>query len=167
MYLDSIFDKVAIGLEGGTGDEIGALLGLLDVISLNRRGVAGGIETGGLFVEHVSGHAVQPYHGSASSATQWIEAAFQPAIAVKRLNDAGRLRNIEGVLNYIIKKQSTHSIVELFWERRMFAGRALADQGARDLYELRRKIVQRGHKNHRSVTMEAAYIAAAHRMIEQ
>jgi XTP/dITP diphosphohydrolase len=166
MYLDPLFDNTAIGLEGGTGDEIGALLGLLDVISLNRRGVAGGIETGGLFMEHVSGRAVQPYHGSASSVTQWIEAAFQPSIALKRLNDAGRIRNIEGVLNYIVKKQSTHSIVELFWERRMFAGRALADQGAKDLYELRRKIAERGHRNHRSVTMEAAYIAAAHRRIE-
>ena len=90
---------------------------------------------------------------------------MHPSIAEKRLNDAGRLKNVEGVLNYIIKKHSTHSIVELFWERRMFAGRALADQGARDLFELRRKIAKRGHANHRSVTMEAAYIAAAHRVI--
>lgn len=166
MYSDSAFDNTAIGLEGGTGDEIGALLGLLDVISLNRRGVAGGIETGGLFVEHVNGKPVQPYHGSASSVTQWIEATLNSAIAQKRLNDAGRLRNIEGVLNYSIKKQSTHSIVELFWERRMFAGRALADQDAQDLYELRRKINERGHINHRTVTMEAAYIASAHKTIE-
>ncbi len=165
MYSDSLFDDTAIGLEGGTGDEIGALLGLLDVISLNRRGIAGGIETGGLFVEHINGRPVQPYHGSASSVTQWIEAALSPDIAKKRLNDAGRLKNIEGVLNYINKKHSTHSIVELFWERRMFAGRALADQGARDLFELRRKINERGHINHRSVTMEAAYIAGAHRSI--
>jgi XTP/dITP diphosphohydrolase len=165
MYSDPVFDNTAIGLEGGTGDEIGALLGLLDVISLNRRGIAGGIETGGLFVEHVNGRAVQPYHGSASSVTQWIEAALQPSISMKRLNDAGRLKNVEGVLNYIMKKHSTHSIVELFWERRMFAGRALADQAAKDLYDLRRKIAIRGHQNHRSVTMEAAYIAAAHRVL--
>lgn len=165
MYLDPDFDDVAIGLEGGTGDEIGALLGLLDVISLNRRGVAGGIETGGLFVEHVNGRPVQPYHGSASSVTQWIEAALNPDIAKKRLNEAGRLKNIEGILNYIVKKHSTHSIVELFWERRMFAGRALADQGSRSIFELRQKIAERGHINHRSVTMEAAYIAGAHRSI--
>lgn len=166
MYSDPLFDNTAIGLEGGTGDEIGALIGMLDVISLNRRGVAGGIETGGLFVEHINGKAVQPYHGSASNVTQWIEAAMQPEIAQKRLNDAGRLRNIEGVLNYMAKKLSTYSIVDCFWERRMFAGRALADQGAHNLYELRRKINQRGHINHRMVTNDAAFIAAAHRRLE-
>jgi non-canonical purine NTP pyrophosphatase (RdgB/HAM1 family) len=164
MYLDPLFNKTAIGLEGGTGDEIGAFLGLLDVISLNRRGVAGGIETGGLFVEHVSGRAVQPYHGSASIVTQWIEAALKPEIACRRLNDAGRLRNVEGVLNYMNKHQSTHSIVEHFWERRMYAGRALADQGVHNLYELRAKIGKEGLNNHRSVTTTAAYIAAAHRV---
>jgi hypothetical protein len=164
MYLDPAFNHTAIGLEGGTGDEIGAFLGMLDVISLNRRGVAGGIETGGLFVEHITGRAVQPYHGSASIITQWLEATFKPEIASRRLNDAGRLRNVEGVINYMNKHHSTHSIVEHIWERRMYAGRALADQNSKDLYELRRNISRNGITNHRSVTTMAAHIAAAHRV---
>lgn len=163
MYTDSAFNDTAIGLEGGTGDEIGALLGMLDVISLNRRGVAGGIETGGLFVEHTNGKVGQPYHGSASAITQWGEVVFNPEVAASRFNDAGRLEDVEGKPNYTFKPASIHSVVEDFADRREFAGRALADQAAQSIGEIRENIARNGGHNHRIVSGNAALIAGEHR----
>lgn len=162
MYLDPDFNNTAIGLEGGTGDEIGALLGMLDVISLNRRGIAGGIETGGLFVEHTNGKVAQPYHGSASAITLWKEAVFNPYVARSRFNNAGRLEDVEGKPNYTFKPASVNSVVEDFADRRMFVGRALADQDVQSIGGLRENISVNGH-NHRIVTSDAAFIAAEHR----
>lgn len=166
MYLNDAFNKTAIGLEGGTGNAIGAILGMLDVISLNKRGVNGGIEAGGLFVEHINGRVCQPYHGSASPITQWIESALNQEIAQKRLNDAGKLRNVEGKANYMYKPRSVNSIVDNFQEARMYAARALADQDATSISELRENIKKYGHINHRIVSNAAAYVASAHREVK-
>lgn len=163
MYLDPDFNNTAIGLEGGTGTSIGALLGMVDVISMNRRGVQGGIETGGLYAEHINGFAAQPYHGSASPVTQWIEALMYPELNDRRVDDAGRLKNVEGKPNYMKKPRSVDSITDNFAEARMYGGRALADQDARHIYELRKHIKQTGHKNHRIVSNAAAYLASPHR----
>lgn len=164
MYLDPAFNNTAIGLEGGTGNAFGSLLGMLDVISLNRRGVKGGIETGGIYFEHSDGSIVQPYAGSASAITQWIEAVISPAIAKRRLNPAGSLRNVEGKPNYMRKGRYIHSVTDNFREQRMLAGRALADQEAGSISELRESITKQGYiANHRYVSSTAAEIASAHR----
>jgi hypothetical protein len=162
MYLNGLFNNTAIGLEGGTGSSIGPLLGLLDVISLNQRGVAGGAELGGLYVQHSSGAIVQPYHGSASAITQWIEAASNPEVAMRRLDEAARLNNVEGQPNYTKKHRSRNSVVDAFKQARMLAGRALADQQSRSLSDLRRNIREHGHFGHRHVTPEARVIAMNH-----
>lgn len=164
MYLDPVFNKTAIGLEGGTGDTFGAFLGMIDVLSLNRRAIAGSIETGGLYAQHVDGTKVQPYHGSASPPTQHIEAAMSQVIADKRLDDSGKLRQVEGKPNYTRKPNSVQSMIDNMKYARMLAGRALADQNSRTIYGLRRNIESNnGFVNHRIVTGEAAFVAADHR----
>lgn len=164
MSIDSRFNSTALGLEGGTGDSFGAILGMVDTISLNRRGIAGGIETGGLFVQLANGKIGQPYWGSASPATQWTEAMVSPRARTKRIDLAGRLMHNEGKMNYAEKHQVTNSVVDNWHYARMLAGRALADQDAMSLAELRENITHGGdYNNHRSVTDTAFAIANEHR----
>lgn len=163
MYLDPRFRRVAIGLEGGTGSSIGPLLGMLDVISMNQRGVAGGIETGGLFAQHANKIIVQPYPGSASAVTQQIEAEANAMTAMRRRDPAGRLKQVEGKPNYMKKDRSKNSVVDAWLSQRMLAGRALADQRSLSISQLRRNIAAYGHGNHRVVTSDAYVIANAHR----
>lgn len=160
----SEFDHTAIGPEGGTGTTFGAILDRIDVISLNRRGVAAGIECGGgLGVQHVKGFICQPYHGTASAVTQRIEAALYPHIAKKRQDSAGRLKNVEGKPNYMIKPRHIQSIVDAFHEARMLAGRTLADQGAISINDLRAKINQAKQiTHHRIVSPKSFETAQAH-----
>lgn len=163
MNLDPDFQQTAIGLEGGTGSSIGPLLGFVDVISMNQRAVAGGIECGGLFVQHSNKVIVQPYHGSASPVTQEIEAEANPAVARSRRDLAGRLPNVEGKPNYMKARRTVNSITDQFLAARMLAGRSLADQDALNISELRRNIRNQGHYNHRTITHEAYVTANAHR----
>ncbi len=163
LSIDPAFNDVMIGLEGGTGNTIAALLGIVDTISLNRRGVAGGIETGGLFVQHTNGNVVQPYHGSASAVTQWIEAMMNPSLTGRRVNPAGDLKNVEGKPNYMEKSRSIQSIVQNLWNARMFGGRGLADQNSTSIADLRNWIAKRGHTNHREATAASNGIAKEHR----
>jgi len=164
MSLDPAFNDTAIGLEGGVGSYIGPLIGFIDQISLNKRGVAGGIELGGLYVQHSNGRMVVPYPGSASPNTQWTEALTDPDIAAKRVNNAGVLINVEGKGGYMEKPRWATSIVHA-WERsRMFAGRALADQRSRSINDLRKNIGENGY-NHRIVSPDALDIAMPHRAI--
>lgn len=162
MSLDPDFNEVAIGLEGGTGSAIGGLLGMVDVISLNRRGVAGGVELGGLFVQHSNGEVVQPYHGSASPQTQWIEGIVNPTIRARRVDAAGRLRNVEGGPGFAAAERHINSIVDRWHEARMLAGRALADQDSRSIGELRQHIAEEGYAQHRIITGNAQAIAGRH-----
>lgn len=165
MSLDPAFNKTAIGLEGGTGNRIGHLLGFVDVFSLNRRGVAGGIETGGVFVEHINGKPGQPYSGTASPETQWIEilTSPDPTLALKRTNDAGKLRNVEGQPNYMFKRRAVNSITDnLLWETMLIA-RELADQNAKSIAHLRYNIAKNGYFNHRDVSHDSLYTAQSHR----
>lgn len=163
ISLLSEFNGVALGLEGGTGTSIGSLLGIVDLISLNRRGVAAGIETGGLYVEHTNGRVCLPYHGTASPPTQWTEAVANPLIAAKRVDRAGRLRNVEGKPNYMYKPRAINSIVDAFLVARMLAGRALADQQSRSINDLRKRIARVGFENHRGVSPSAFDVANHHR----
>ncbi len=163
MSIDKRFNNTSLGLEGGTGDSFGGILGMVDNISLNRRGVAGGIELGGLFVELVNGKVGQPYPGSASPGTQWTEAITDSGIHEKRVDKAGRLINNEGKIGYVEKHQATNSIVDLWHYVRMLAGRALADQDAMSLSEIRGNIAKHGYRNLRSVSQTAYAIAQEHR----
>ncbi len=62
--------------------------------------------------------------------------------------------------NYMRKDRSIHSITDNFREQRMLAGRALADQEARSISELRENIKNDGYiTNHRYVSSTAAEIA--------
>lgn len=158
------FNSTAIGLDGGTGPNVGAFLGFIDNIVVHRRGVAGGIECGGLFVQHAAGRVVQPYHGTASAVTQWLEAIIDEEVAKNRLDLAGRLTNVEGVPNYMAKHRVVNSNGDMWLELRRLAGTALADQGCLSMAELREKISREGrYPNFRIVTPEAWTIAQPHR----
>lgn len=165
MYLDKLFNDSIIGLEGGTGTTIGALLPMLDVISLNRRG-SGGIEsTGGLYVRKTrNGFAqpVLPYHGSASAATQLIESYTNPDIAKRRLGLDGIVINIEGKPNYMFMEDAYRSNVNRIREARSHVGLALADQKAQSMYQLREKVAKEGH-NHVGISPASSVIANEHR----
>ncbi|HXS14635.1 MAG TPA: non-canonical purine NTP pyrophosphatase [Candidatus Saccharimonadales bacterium] len=165
MYLDPLFSDSLIGLEGGTGTTIGALLPMLDVISLNRRG-SGGIEcTGGLYVKKiVHGKAVPvlPYHGSASAVTQLIEAYMDPGIAKRRLGLDGIVRAVEGKPNYMVMSDPARSNVNRIREARSYAGLALADQKSLSLYQLREKVAREGH-NHVGISSASSVVANEHR----
>lgn len=165
MSIDSAFNQTAIGHEGGTGDAIGVPLGYVDKISLNGRLIDGGpIEVGGgLMMLHSSGEYVQPYHGSASAFTQWIEAQLDPEIAERRLSKAAKMRNIEGEPNYKSNVNSVHSIFDNLLEAERLARVALADQRSRNINDLRANIAANGYVNHRNVTSNALVIARAHR----
>ncbi len=165
MYLDKLFNDSLIGLEGGTGTTIGALLPMLDVISLNRRG-SGGIEcTGGLYAKkHVHGQEVPvlPYHGSASAVTQLIESYMDPEIANRRLGLDGIVRAVEGKPNYMVMSDPARSNVNRIRESRSYAGLALADQQAMSVYQLRKKVAQHGH-NHVGISSASSVVANEHR----
>jgi hypothetical protein len=165
MSIDPAFNQTAIGHEGGTGDAIGVPLGYVDKISLNGRLIDGGpIEVGGgLMMLHTSGEYVQPYHGSASAFTQWIEAQLDPEIAERRLSKAAKMRNIEGEPNYKSNVNSVHSIFDNLLEAERLARVALADQRSRNINDLRANIAENGYVNHRNVTSNALVIARAHR----
>ena len=162
MYMDANFTNKFIGLEGGTGETIGGLLGILDVISLNRRSVLAAIECGGLCVEHVNGLIVQPYHGSASAVTQLTEVEMDEQIAESRLDDAGDLEAIEGQPNFMRIRASVPSMAIAMKGERALAVGALADQQSRSIYELRRHIRKSGPQ-HRNISGDARVVAEPHR----
>ncbi|OGG12711.1 hypothetical protein A3D77_03850 [Candidatus Gottesmanbacteria bacterium RIFCSPHIGHO2_02_FULL_39_11] len=161
--LDPGLNNVALGLEGGVGWAVGPLIGMVDTISLNKRGIAGGIEMGGLFVQYKDGSVGAPYWGTASPLNQHVEAAGDKEIAKKRLDEAGRLINNEGKPNYWFKDRSVNSIVDNWHKARMLAGRALADMGVKSIAKLREKITKEGFSMLRLVTPESAELASAHR----
>lgn len=165
MYLEKLFNDSLIGLEGGTGTTIGALLPMLDVISLNRRG-SGGIEnTGGLYAKKmVNGKTVPvlPYHGDASAVTQLIESYINPSIARKRLGLDGIALSVEGKPNYMVMADPCRSNVNRIREARAYVGLSLADQQSLSMYGLREKVAKKGH-NHIGISSASSVIAGEHR----
>lgn len=165
LYLDPLFNTCIIGLEGGTGTTIGALLPLLDVISLNKRGIGGYESTQGLYAlkaRHGIEQPVIPYHGSASAATQLIEAYMSPAIAKRRLGPDGIVRAVEGKVNYIVLNDAVRSNASAIRENRAIAGLALADQQSLSIYQLRERVKNFGH-NHVGISPASSVIAGEHR----
>lgn len=165
LYLDKAFNDCLIGLEGGTGTTIGALLPLLDVISLNKRGIGGFESTQGLYVQKARNgkeEPVLPYHGSASAATQLIESYMDPTIAKKRLGLDGIVRSVEGKVNYMVLDDAARSNVNKIREARSYAGLALADQESLSVYDLRKKVAANGH-NHVGISSASSVIAGEHR----
>ncbi|HSD98092.1 MAG TPA: non-canonical purine NTP pyrophosphatase [Patescibacteria group bacterium] len=165
LYLDPLFNDCIIGLEGGTGTTIGALLPLLDVISLNKRGIGGFESTQGLYAlkaRNGKEEPVIPYHGSASAATQLIEAYMSPEIAKKRLGPDGIVRAVEGKVNYIVLNDAVRSNVSAIRENRAIAGLALADQQSLSIYQLRERVKKLGH-NHVGISAASSVVANEHR----
>lgn len=165
LYLDPLFNSCLIGLEGGTGTTIGALLPLLDVISLNKRGIGGYESTQGLYAikaRHGIEEPVIPYHGSASAATQLIESYMDDGILKRRLGLDGIVRAVEGKVNYVVLNDAVRSNVNAIRENRAIAGLALADQQSMSLYELRGRVKQFGH-NHVGISSASSVIAGEHR----
>lgn len=165
LYLDTVFNDCLIGLEGGTGTTIGALLPLLDVISLNKRGIGGFESTQGLYVQKARNgkeEPVLPYHGSASAPTQLIESYMDSEIAKRRLGLDGIVRAVEGKANYMVLDDAARSNVNKIRENRAYAGLALADQQSLSLYQLREKVAQYGH-NHVGISPASSVIAGEHR----
>lgn len=165
LYMDALFNDCLIGLEGGTGTTIGALLPLLDVISLNKRGIGGFECTQGLYAQkpmHGHLHPVIPYHGSASAATQLIESYMDDKIAKRRLGLDGIVRAVEGKVNYLAFDDASRSNVNFIRENRSHAGLALADQQSLSMYELRERVKQYGH-NHVGISQASSIVAGEHR----
>lgn len=165
LYLDPLFNDCLIGLEGGTGTTIGALLPLLDVISLNKRGIGGYESTQGLYAlkaRHGKEEPVIPYHGSASAATQLIEAYMDEKIALRRLGPDGIVRAVEGKVNYLVLNDALRSNVNAIRENRAIAGLALADQQSLSMYQLRERVKKLGH-NHIGISPASSVIAGEHR----
>ncbi len=165
LYLDPLFNDCLIGLEGGTGTTIGALLPLLDFISLNKRGIGGYESTQGLYALKARGgkeEPVIPYHGSASAATQLIEAYMDPEIAKRRLGPDGIVRAVEGKVNYLVLNDAVRSNVNAIRENRAIAGLALADQQSLSIYQLRDRVKKYGH-NHVGISSASSVIAGEHR----
>lgn len=166
MYLDPKFNDCIIGLEGGTGSSIGALLPMLDVISLNKRGVGGIESTGGLYAQRTRDGKVErvvPYHGSASAVTRLIEAYVSPELAHKILGSNGMVLNVEGVPNYAAVPKHIRSIADLIAEHREHVGLALADQRAESLYTLRGLVAKEKRHNHVSASESSVVVANSHR----
>ena len=165
LYIDPLFNDCLIGMEGGTGTTIGALMPLLDVISLNKRGIGGYESTQGLYYLKARGgkeEPVIPYHGSASAATQLIESYMDPAIAKRRLGLDGIVRAVEGKVNYLVLNDALRSNVNAIRENRSHAGLALADQQSLSLYQLRKRVKKYGH-NHIGISSASSVIAGEHR----
>ncbi|HYK08920.1 MAG TPA: non-canonical purine NTP pyrophosphatase [Candidatus Eisenbacteria bacterium] len=165
LYLNPLFNDCLIGLEGGTGTTIGALLPLLDVISLNKRGIGGYETTQGLYylkARRGKEEPVIPYHGSASAATQLIESYMDPTIAKRRLGLDGIVRAVEGKVNYLVLNDALRSNVNAIRENRSHAGLALADQQSLSLYQLRKRVKKYGH-NHIGISSASSVIAGEHR----
>lgn len=163
MSLIPDFNKVTIGFEGGVGYDFGGLLGMVDLISMGRKGVASGIELGGLFVQHSNGEMCFPYHGSASPVTQWIEVYSNPDIAARRVDHAGRLKNNEGKPNYAFSHRSVRSITDNLYFLRTLAGRILSDLGVSSIVELREEVQTGRVVGQRIITPKAKEKALAHR----
>lgn len=165
LYLDPLFNDCIIGLEGGTGTTIGALLPLLDVISLNKRGIGGYETTQGLYAlkaRNGKEEPVIPYHGSASAATQLIESYMDESIAKRRLGPDGIVRAVEGKVNYLVLNDALRSNVNAIRENRAIAGLALADQQSLSMYELRERVKKYGH-NHIGISSASSVVAGEHR----
>lgn len=163
MSLIPDFNDIAIGFEGGVGYDFGGLLGMVDIISMGRKGVASGIELGGLFVQHANGEMCFPYHGSASPPTQWIEAYSNAEIAALRVDEAGRLRHNEGKPNCALSHRSVRSITDNFYFLRMLAGRVLSDLGVSSIGELRQEITNGRVIGQRTISSPAKAKALSHR----
>lgn len=164
LATSSDFVHTAIGVEGGTGSSVGPIAGIVDVISLNGRVVAGGIEIqGGLFAEHVNGLPVQPYPGSASVNTQKIESLISDEVGAKRLSDDGMVIMVEGKADYMEGHKAVVTIADNIRDEQVVLARAITDQGAQSVYELRKVISQHGY-GHRIVTPQAAEVAGDHRI---
>lgn len=159
MYLDKRFNDSLIGLEGGTGTSIGAILPLLDVISMNKRGVGGIESTGGLYLVK-EGMPVLPYNGSASPVTKRIE--YYASGSKKILGLDGRVKNDEGKPGSLQMRDSARSNARRYAEARERTGRVLADQQSMSIYELRKRIARFGH-NHVFPSNNSYQIAEPHR----
>lgn len=164
LATSSDFVHSAIGVEGGTGSSVGPIAGMVDVISLNGRVVAGGIEIqGGLFAEHVNGLPVQPYPGSASVNTQKIESLISDEVRTKRLSDDGMVIMVEGKADYMEGHKAVVTIGDNIRDEQVVLARTITDQGAQSIYELREVISKHGY-GHRIVTPQAAEVAGDHRI---
>jgi hypothetical protein len=164
MYLDQRFNDSLIGVEGGTGTEIGGILPLLDVISWNKRGVGGIESTGGIYAVH-DGVPVLPYHGSASVPTKSVEYAMlldkDPDKARKMIGPDGMLLNVEGKPGYLELRDSANSNAVRYSEARQLVGRVMADMDALSIYELRNNVRDIGH-DHAISSGSAIAIARPH-----
>lgn len=169
LSLDPTFNKTLLFLEGGVGQNYGPLLGMVDGFSMNKKALGGIESTGGLYALHSDGNPAFPYHGSASPGTQLIEAFLNENVAARRLTDAGALETNEGKPNYFIKPDVVRSSADAIRRQREVIARAIADQQADSILELRQVIAARGARDVENglniirVTPAAGSVARSHR----
>lgn len=164
LYKDPKMNDKLLFMEGGIGQNYGPLLGMVDGFSINKKAVGGIESTAGLYAEHYkNAKPVIPYHGSASPGTQLIEAYMNPEIAKKRLNAAGKLNANEGKPNYYSKPDWVASSADRIRMQRELIGRALADQAASSIHELRDNVRKNGRQNIVKATAGARQSAVSHR----
>lgn len=164
LYRDPKMNDRLLFMEGGVGENYGPLLGIVDGFSINKKAVGGIESTGGLYAEHhADAKPVIPYHGSAGPGTQLVEAYIDEDIGERRLNPAGRLNANEGKPNYYSKSDWVSSSADRIRRARELIGRAMADQAASSIQELRSNIADHDKHNIMNVTAGARQSAVAHR----
>lgn len=162
MNLDREFNDCILGVEGGVGTAIGAILPMVDTISLNRRGVGGVELTQGVFMRYKDGQPALTYLGSAGAQTNLEESDQDEEVAVKRLGPDGKVINVEGKSGVMFQEDKINSCGDKNRANRAYIGLALADQQSRSIYELRERVGLVGH-NHVEISGDANLIGRDHR----
>ncbi|MFC1722493.1 IMP dehydrogenase, partial [Patescibacteria group bacterium] len=159
---DEFFNDTSLIVEGGVGKSVGALIILgVDCILYNQQLVKGTLEIGGLFLQHLNGTFVQPYHGSASAPTMIIEAA-NPNMHDQRIDCSGRTKIPEGKPGYSKYSEKANSMTYWVEEFKHQAARTLADLGVENMSELRTFLQTTDLDMLRIVSPEAAKTASAY-----
>ena len=160
---DERFNETTIAVEGGVGSQIGHLFLLgVDLISYNQQLARCIIEQGDVYFQHQNGKICMPYHGSASAPTMIIESA-NSELAVKRLRNDGRTRNVEGKAGYRYYEEKANSMAFYIHTFKHYAARTLADLGVVNFAELRESLINKPEELLRVVSSQASAVADAYR----
>lgn len=160
---DERFNHTTIAVEGGVGTQIGHLFLLgVDLVSYNQQLAKCVIEQGDIYFQHQNGKICMPYHGSASAPTMIIESA-NPELAMKRLRNDGRTRNVEGKAGYRYFEEKANSMAFYVHTFKHYTARTLADLGMLNFAELREFMQHNSEDLLRVVSSQASAVADAYR----
>lgn len=159
---DPRFNETTIAVEGGVGSQIGHLFLMgVDLVSYNQQLAKCVIEQGDIYFQHQNGKICMPYHGSASAPTMIIESA-NSELAMKRLRNDGRTRNVEGKAGYRYFAEKANSMAFYVHMFKHHAARTLADLGMVNFAELREFMQHNSEDLLRVVSSQASAVADAY-----